>query len=1714
MIFWWFTMKPYCSTERSISPRQLLLALLAGAFLACVAGSPLSVHALTLAEASPAATVSGDYPPVNVSIVPSDGVLRLNEDVKITTVYEDADGAGDIVECRLLLNTRQSPVNGVFLRYDAQEHKLYLRDDTDKDWLGGVAPGSRQPDTYENSGGRLNVYKTTVERTETQIKIVWWITIKTATDGQLLRGWMICTDLSGNDSGFEQVAEYLPNDRPVSVSLIPSSGVLPADSFVFLASTFRHIMGADALYECYLFVNAPTNGVNGAYVKYDANANRLDVSDDAGVSWITGYPPGSPQILETSHAALDCSRTTITASGMDLTINWCIQFKNLLSSHEATALHMAFDDRDYPSGDWQEVGAYIIDQTPTNAAFENPDGQWLQAGKPISFTTRFSDADGSTDIAECAALINTTPSAAGAPCARYDAQANLLYLRNAADTDWLGGFAPGSANVIENEYAALYCEQTSVAASGDNLSVTWRVLIKAASAPGPTKAWLRVTDVHGLVDGWEEMAAPILRACLNKSLTPSSGSVDIGTAVKFESVHSFLGGYSHVTDCRLLLNTGISGINAVFLWYDVAANRIWLKSDDGSKWFGGHAPGSENFIANSQCLLSCAETKVTGTGSDLAISWSLMLKQPLAGKQMGEWMYTADDAGGAIGWEQMGSIFVSSAGADPPVTGTISPSSGSLVIGPRQQFTATFTDLDGASDIAGCRVLINTDLSSARGIFLDFDLKANRMFLRDDLNTAWLGGHAPGSANTIENSQCKIYCEDTLVQRDGSTVTITISVELKPILHMRLLKQWLYAKDITSLSDGWNQAGSFTAVLPGPVNTSVTPASGYVAAPGEVTFTTVQTDLGGGGDIKASYLLINATPDGKNAIYLYYDAVKNQMFLRNDANTVWYGGVAPGSANTTTTLRADLLAAQSSAVVDGNSLTVSWRLRINQPMKGRKCGLYLYAVDKSNQNTGFQKMGEAVFAQPPVNASLTPASGSALAVGSRVPFTATCTDADGNADISNVYLVINTVLDSKNAISLWYDAAANKLYLRNDANTAWLGGYAPGTAMTIENASCKVLCGLATIERDGPALRVNWMVEPKTSMLGKAVGAWMYVSDASGITDGYDRMAGYTFGPGLPPVNVGLAPAESDALAAGARSTLSATYRDPDGYQSISGAYVVINSVLSSANAISLWYDAAANKLYVRNDANTAWLGGFAPGAESSVIENASCKVDCFETTVNGVGDTLQVNWRIEPKAPTAGRSVKGWLYSMDSAGNKDGYDEVASYTIGVPALIKSMVPINATVPAGWGFPLTTVVDAPNGKNAASCYLLLNTTLSPAGAVYLLYDGAANKMYMRNDAGTAWLEGRTPGETGAIISNSKARLQCQYSSATLYEGQLWVFWYLEFTSSASGSEQKAWMYSLGGSGLAEGWRQMGTLKVDEETAAPHSLGLSLSGGMVPVNSAITTSSWHAYSADTPNIAYCDLLIGETLDAAEFAWFYYDAGENLLWMRNDADDDWVGGFAPESDNVIETSFARLNCAQTAVQPSTSHLTIKWSFDLKPAMAGRRLGAWIQTTDTADNTNGWGQFGDFFAGAITPAVISTSKGDIALDLYDDETPLTVANFKRLAKLGFFNGLNFHRVEDWVAQGGDGEASGRLATSIPLEPNWYRSFADVGQIGMARTDYIHSADSQFYINTKIADWLDPTSDTNGYSLFGAVTGGMDVAASIAAGDIINSVVITEGP
>lgn len=134
----------------------------------------------------------------------------------------------------------------------------------------------------------------------------------------------------------------------------------------------------------------------------------------------------------------------------------------------------------------------------------------------------------------------------------------------------------------------------------------------------------------------------------------------------------------------------------------------------------------------------------------------------------------------------------------------------------------------------------------------------------------------------------------------------------------------------------------------------------------------------------------------------------------------------------------------------------------------------------------------------------------------------------------------------------------------------------------------------------------------------------------------------------------------------------------------------------------------------------------------------------------------------------------------------------------------------------------------------------------------------------------------------------------------------------------------------------------------------------------------------------------------------------------------------------------------------------------------------------------------------------ATIKTSKGDIELTLYGKEAPNTVRNFMEKAKNNFYNNLTFHRVEDWVIQGGDPEGTGRGGGDMPVEFN-DKPFV-VGSLGVAsRGDGKVQNDAQFFITKK------ESSHLNGqYTNFGMVTKGMDVAEKIEIGDKILGITI----
>ena len=127
-----------------------------------------------------------------------------------------------------------------------------------------------------------------------------------------------------------------------------------------------------------------------------------------------------------------------------------------------------------------------------------------------------------------------------------------------------------------------------------------------------------------------------------------------------------------------------------------------------------------------------------------------------------------------------------------------------------------------------------------------------------------------------------------------------------------------------------------------------------------------------------------------------------------------------------------------------------------------------------------------------------------------------------------------------------------------------------------------------------------------------------------------------------------------------------------------------------------------------------------------------------------------------------------------------------------------------------------------------------------------------------------------------------------------------------------------------------------------------------------------------------------------------------------------------------------------------------------------------------------------------------------GEIRLELYPAYAPKTVANFEKLVKEGFYDGLTFHRViAGFMIQGGDplGNGMGGSDETIPGEfaANGYADNTlkhTRGVISMARSSYPNSASSQFFIMHADAPYLDGQ-----YAAFGRVTAGMEVVDAIAS-------------
>jgi peptidyl-prolyl cis-trans isomerase B (cyclophilin B) len=128
-------------------------------------------------------------------------------------------------------------------------------------------------------------------------------------------------------------------------------------------------------------------------------------------------------------------------------------------------------------------------------------------------------------------------------------------------------------------------------------------------------------------------------------------------------------------------------------------------------------------------------------------------------------------------------------------------------------------------------------------------------------------------------------------------------------------------------------------------------------------------------------------------------------------------------------------------------------------------------------------------------------------------------------------------------------------------------------------------------------------------------------------------------------------------------------------------------------------------------------------------------------------------------------------------------------------------------------------------------------------------------------------------------------------------------------------------------------------------------------------------------------------------------------------------------------------------------------------------------------------------------MSTAVMHTNHGAIEIELFDDDAPKTVENFRKLAADGFYDGVIFHRViKDFMIQGGDPTGTGTGGPGYTFEDEFNQHKIVRGALAMANAGPGTNGSQFFIVTTDAAPWLDGK-----HTVFGQVTSGMEAVDSI---------------
>jgi astacin len=554
------------------------------------------------------------------------------------------------------------------------------------------------------------------------------------------------------------------------------------------------------------------------------------------------------------------------------------------------------------------------------------------------FTVR--NTNGATDTARVYFQVYTSSAVPANTChGFYERATNRFYLYNDALTTLMG-----PTGTLQNSQCRV--NASTVTTAGTDLTLTLRVTLYGAYASTSKNLYIWATSNtnSGVASGWQQAGAwnPVAQP---PSLAASAPSASTVATQSFTLTGRDANGSGDLQRFYFLVATNTSvPTGGCHGFYDRPANALYLYNDALSALAGPLTPGTASSIQNGQCRLNGAASSVTYGPTDIILTLNITRQGSFSTGAKNLYIWVTDTPGTGSGWQQA-STWTLATGNQPPTLASAAPTAATAAT---QTFTLTARDPDGATNLQRIYFLINSNTTiPTGGCHGLYDRASNAVFLYND-GLSSISGLLVGTANTIQNSQCRINGAATTVTTSGTDLVLNLNITRQGGYATGAKTLYTWVTDNDNNGSGWQQAATWT--LAGATNQVPTLVSSVLNSS---TYTITARDADGATDLQRIYFLLNSnTSIPTGSCHGVWDRATNAIYLYNDALTAISAFVI-GTGTNIQNSQCRINAAATSVTSSGTDTILNLSITRQGSYTTGTRNLYLWLTDSAANNTGW-----------------------------------------------------------------------------------------------------------------------------------------------------------------------------------------------------------------------------------------------------------------------------------------------------------------------------------------------------------------------------------------------------------------------------------------------------------------------------------------------------------------------------------------------------------------------------------------------------------------------------------------------------------------------------------------------------------------------------------------------------------------------------------------